>query len=218
MKRIAVCLFVFIVCVFARCAGEELDMPDIDALVPATLVRVIDGDTAIFSVRGIVLSVRLIGVNAPESGRLYSGSAADYLYNRLVGQTAYLESDIEPLDDYGRSLFYVWLDDGALVNAEIIRDGAAAICIFPPNIKYVKALARAQSDALSENAGMWAAYAEYYNNLSAEITTQYIGNVNSRVLHLPNCAGLPQERNRIYFDSYELAIISGFRECNSCFK
>lgn len=41
-----------------------------------------------------------------------------------------------------------------------------------------------------------------------------IGNRNSKVYHSPKCDGLPYERNRIYFDSWEKA--EGFRACGNC--
>ena len=40
--------------------------------------------------------------------------------------------------------------------------------------------------------------------------TYYIGNKNSKVLHLPTCSGLPAEKNQMRFDSYEDAIAAGY--------
>ena len=44
----------------------------------------------------------------------------------------------------------------------------------------------------------------------------YIGNRNSKKLHLPGCASLPKEENRVTFDSYEEAIEAGYAPCGSC--
>jgi len=38
----------------------------------------------------------------------------------------------------------------------------------------------------------------------------YIGNVNSKVLHLPSCSGLPAEKNQIRFETYNDAIKEGY--------
>lgn len=46
----------------------------------------------------------------------------------------------------------------------------------------------------------------------------YIGNINSKVLHLPSCTGLPAEKNQIIFDSYDEAIASGYTLCSRCMK
>lgn len=44
----------------------------------------------------------------------------------------------------------------------------------------------------------------------------FIGNVNSKVLHLPNCSSLPAEKNQIRFDSYSEAIAAGYHDCSRC--
>ena len=46
--------------------------------------------------------------------------------------------------------------------------------------------------------------------------THYIGNVNSRVFHLPSCSGLPAEKNRVTLSSYDAAIESGYTPCSRC--
>ena len=48
----------------------------------------------------------------------------------------------------------------------------------------------------------------------AEIS--YIGNRNSRKLHLPSCANLPSENNQVVFDDYNEAIAAGYTPCGSC--
>ncbi len=52
------------------------------------------------------------------------------------------------------------------------------------------------------------------NTNSAEIT--YIGNKNSKALHCDDCPGLPQEKNRVYFQSREKAIADGYTPCKTC--
>lgn len=44
----------------------------------------------------------------------------------------------------------------------------------------------------------------------------YIGNVNSRVLHIPSCSGLPAEKNQILFRSIDAAITAGYTPCSRC--
>ena len=46
--------------------------------------------------------------------------------------------------------------------------------------------------------------------------TTYIGNKNSKKLHLPSCASLPSENNRVTFTGYEEAIAAGYTPCGSC--
>ena len=44
----------------------------------------------------------------------------------------------------------------------------------------------------------------------------FIGNKNSKKLHAEDCASLPKEENRTYFDSYQEAIDEGYTPCGSC--
>lgn len=46
----------------------------------------------------------------------------------------------------------------------------------------------------------------------------YIGNTNSRVLHIPSCSGLPAEKNQIIFRSIDAAIAAGYTPCSRCMK
>ena len=45
---------------------------------------------------------------------------------------------------------------------------------------------------------------------------EYIGNVNSKKLHIPSCSSLPKEENRIYFASVDSAISEGYTACSRC--
>ena len=44
----------------------------------------------------------------------------------------------------------------------------------------------------------------------------YIGNVHSYKFHRPGCKFLPDEENRIYFDTREEAIAAGYEPCKYC--
>ena len=46
--------------------------------------------------------------------------------------------------------------------------------------------------------------------------TTYIGNKNSKKLHLPSCANLPKAENQVIFENYEDAIAEGYVPCGSC--
>lgn len=47
-------------------------------------------------------------------------------------------------------------------------------------------------------------------------TQQFIGNANSKKLHIPGCKNLPSEKNQVLFDSYQQALESGYSPCSSC--
>ena len=46
----------------------------------------------------------------------------------------------------------------------------------------------------------------------------FIGNINSKKLHLSTCSSIPAEKNRVYFDSYDEAIAQGYVPCGNCLK
>ena len=45
---------------------------------------------------------------------------------------------------------------------------------------------------------------------------EYIGNKNSKKFHLPSCANLPAEKNRVFFETRKAAVDSGFSPCGNC--
>ena len=44
----------------------------------------------------------------------------------------------------------------------------------------------------------------------------YIGNINSKTLHLPTCSSLPAEKNQVRFDFYDTAVAEGYHPCSRC--
>ena len=68
--------------------------------------EVIDGDMFIMD-NG--LSVRLLGVNAPDRGQPGFESAANWMTNEIKGQKLWLEYDRYQLDQFGRVLAWVWI-------------------------------------------------------------------------------------------------------------
>lgn len=101
------------------------------APAPAAYLRVrqvIDGDT--LTVSGIG-TVRLIGVDAPEkrggfrAAEPFGDDATAFLKRLAEGKRVRLEYDGDRKDRYNRTLAYVFLEDGTLVNEAIIRGGWA---------------------------------------------------------------------------------------------
>jgi micrococcal nuclease len=62
---------------------------------------------------------------------------------------------IEHKDRYGRTLAYVFLDDGTLLNAEIIRQGYGhALTRYP--FSRMEEFRRLERDAREQRRGLWA--------------------------------------------------------------
>ncbi len=125
--------------------------------------KVVDGDTFWIddgSKKG--LKVRLIGVDAPESRNsgtketgYFGRESSDYLKTLISGKKVRLEYDVGHLDKYGRTLAYVYLEDGTFVNATLVKNGYATVMTVPPNVKYADVFLKLERKARNRNKGLW---------------------------------------------------------------
>ena len=134
--------------------------------------RVVDGDT-------IKLSdgrrIRLIGVDTPElhySEKLLRDSrrtgqdiktiqalgklASDFTTGLCRDKNVRLELDVRKLDRYGRTLAYVYLEDGTFVNARILEEGYGQVMTIPPDVKYSEYFLRLEKQARKAQKGLWS--------------------------------------------------------------
>lgn len=84
--------------------------------------------------------------------------AYDFAKNLLEGQHVRLEFDVQTKSDDFKTLAYVFLKDGTLVNAEILRQGFANLKLTPLNKKYAKQLREAYQEARREKRGLQGDY------------------------------------------------------------
>lgn len=127
------------------------------------VIKVIDGDTFWIGYgKESKEKIRLIGVDAPESRKAfkkeighYGKESKLYLTNLLLGRRVKLEYDIDYLDRFGRTLAYVYLEDGTFVNAELVKEGYAMVMTIPPNVKFAEMFVKLQQEARENNRGLW---------------------------------------------------------------
>lgn len=139
--------------------------------LPATVVRVIDGDTAVFQLEGgAEEKVRFIGVDTPElsgEGSVYGAEASAYTAAALpVGTQVFLEQDVQERDVYGRLLAYVWLTEPTalteselrdrLFNAKLALDGYAQQMTIQPDSKYAEYFTTFVAEARASEVGLWS--------------------------------------------------------------
>ena len=121
---------------------------------------VIDGDT-------IKLDdgerVRLIGIDTPEKDdrrpeiRQLAAAATDFTRRLCLRRAIRLEYDSERRDRHGRTLAYVFLEDGTFVNAEIVRQGYGfAYTRFP--FRYLEEFRAYEREARAAGRGLWASH------------------------------------------------------------
>lgn len=128
-----------------------------------SVTKVVDGDTfwiADGSAKGLM--IRLIGVDAPESRNVfrkvigyYGIESKQFMTTLLNGKKVRLEYDVDTLDQYGRTLAYVYLRDGTFVNAELVRKGYGMVMTVPPNVRYAEKFLKLQQTARKRNRGLW---------------------------------------------------------------
>ncbi len=180
----------------------------------AEVVRVVDGDT--LDLAG-GFRVRVLGIDAPEMAK--QGQPADFLAYKArealkamtLNRTVRLEYDRLRYDRYGRLLAYLFLPDGTMVNAEMVRQGLARVYFFAPNVRYREVLLAAQRQALDPPRGIWL-------KLLQQDEPYYLGNRNSLRLHRPGCplAAKMARGNRVRLESLKEAYLQGYSPCRSC--
>jgi micrococcal nuclease len=158
----------------ARAAGRLTENPpsgisptpaavttSVAGLTAAKVTHVVDGDTIDVSIAGQPYTVRYIGVDTPETVRPdypveWMGPEASAANKALVeGKTVYLEKDVSETDRYGRLLRYVYLADGTMVNAELVRQGYAQSATYPPDVKHQSLFQEMQRQAMAAGRGLW---------------------------------------------------------------
>jgi micrococcal nuclease len=134
--------------------------------------RVIDGDT--LKLDG-GQRVRLIGIDTPEvhySEKLLrdvdksdrdiktiqamGAKASDFTKTLCEGKRVKIVTDVQSKDRYGRTLAYVYLEDGTFVNAKILEEGYAEVMTIPPNVKYSGYFLQLQKEARDKRRGLWS--------------------------------------------------------------
>ncbi|MFW5757614.1 MAG: thermonuclease family protein [Bacteroidota bacterium] len=153
-------LLLFLFMYLGACASPNRNEEDAGML---PVKRVVDGDT--FWVEDGTekgMKVRLIGVDTPETVHpqkpveFYGKEASDFVKKMLEGKKVKLEYDVQEKDRYGRTLAYVYLEDGTFLNAELVRQGYAQVMTIPPNVKFSELFLDLQKKAREGELGLWS--------------------------------------------------------------
>lgn len=140
--------------------NQEQEKRDIEGRY--RVLNVYDGDTFTINYNGIETSVRIIGVNTPETVdprkvvECFGEQASLYLKNKLSGKEVELERDYtqDNRDKYNRLLRYVYLN-GEDVGYNIIYNGYGYEYTY--YVPYEKQLEykEAEKDAEQNGRGLW---------------------------------------------------------------
>ena len=130
----------------------------------AKVARVIDGDTIEASISGKIETIRLIGINTPETVdprtivECFGVESSNKAKEILTGKTIFLETDPTQgeRDKYQRLLRYVWLDANISFNKKMISDGYAYEYTYNIPYKYQEEYKQAEKEARENKRGLWA--------------------------------------------------------------
>ena len=152
---------VLVLVVLVGCRSTPKPLPTGEAVI----VKVVDGDTVIVRIDAKEESVRLLGINTPETVKknwpieCYGPEASKFAKSLLPpGTTVRLERDIEARDAYNRLLAYIYRkDDGLFINLELMRQGDAREMSFKPNTAHATDFHEAATVAEAAGRGLWSA-------------------------------------------------------------
>jgi micrococcal nuclease len=174
---------------------------------PIGVLRIVDGDN-IELVDG--RRIRYIGVDAPEEGECFREESIKINEELVMGKKVKIEFDKNDMDNYGRWLAYVWVDD-VFVNQELLEKGAGEYFLDTVNKKYGEELVEAAEKGYGGNQGLWG-------KCGGEVDCVVKGNVDrndKRWYHLPGFRHYSQTEVNLdhgdrWFCSEEEAIKAGF--------
>ena len=126
------------------------------------VTQFIDGDTIEVDMNGKLEKVRFIGVDTPETHdprkpvQCFGQAAADFTKKMIGSSSVRLETD--PIntnrDRYQRLLRYIYLPDGRLVNAEIIKEGYGFAYLSFPFTK-LDEFRNLENQSREQGKGLW---------------------------------------------------------------
>ena len=124
-----------------------------------------DGDTLSVDMNGKSELLRLIGIDTPEKNhpekpvQCFAVAATMFLESEIDRAGGYVRLQADPTNDnrdqFNRLLRYVYLDDGTLVNKEILAQGYGfAYTGFP--LQKMDELIEAERQARESESGLWS--------------------------------------------------------------
>ena len=194
----------------------------------ATVAHVSDGDS--FHVRdesGNKWEVRLRGIDAPEKKQPHGDDARSSLVRILGIGPIVVESD--ETDPHGRLLARV-TRDGADVAVQQLRAGFAWVYPFEDSISQTERARYTNEERTARSAkrGLWSdgtatppwtfRRSERDSSTSGTSSGAVIGNIRSKLYHLPNCPGYMSvsSANRVVFSSAQAAEKAGYKRASNC--
>lgn len=129
-----------------------------------SIVEVVDGDTVKLNINGKEETLRLIGLDTPETldprkpVQCFGKEASNKAKELLSGKKVRLEKDSTQgeLDKYGRTLAYIYREDGLFYNEFMIKAGYAHEYTYGTPYKYQAQFKADEKYARENQLGLWS--------------------------------------------------------------
>ena len=153
MKKVVLVLFLLLCPVIVN--AEKIDI---------SLVKCVDGDTAVVKLNGVDTKIRFLAVDTPETkhptkkeqkgGKVASTYTCDALTKAKKLEIEY-DDKSDRTDKYGRTLVWLYVDD-VLFQKTLIKEGYAEVAYIYSKYQYVDELCKIQKTAIKNKVGIWA--------------------------------------------------------------
>ncbi|MFH1867079.1 MAG: thermonuclease family protein [Patescibacteria group bacterium] len=142
-------------------SNTQAPLPSVDLYA---VTQVVDGDTFKVVIGDKTETLRMIGIDTPETVdprkpvQCFGVEASNKAKTLLTGKKVRLEADPTQgeRDKYSRLLRYAYLEDGTFFNKIMISDGYAHEYTYDVPYKYQAEFNQAEADARSNKRGLWA--------------------------------------------------------------
>ena len=182
-----------------------------------SVVSVTDGDTLKISIDGTTKTLRLIGMDTPETVdprkpvQCFGKEASNKAKELLSGQKVRIETDSTQgeLDKYGRMLVYIWRQDGLFFNEYMIKQGYANEYTYDLPYKYQSDFKSAQTYARENQLGLWSpktCSGDTSQSAESTSTTQgkyYTSSYHSSKYYYPASCSAWQGLSENYLESFD---------------
>lgn len=167
--KVIIILSILISCIYLSfnsnriSSSRRYSIPNIDSAKLYPVLKVLDGDTFQIRIDKRVQTVRMLGIDTPETvdprkktqcyGKEASKKTKEILskhYVRLV-----LDSSQNTLDKFGRILAYVYRDDSLYINQYLLENGYAREYTYSRQYKEQKGFKNIENQASILKLGLW---------------------------------------------------------------
>ena len=161
------------------------------------VTKVVDGDTIHIEIDGDDYTIRMIGIDTPETKdprkpvQCYGVEASNYAKSLLENKVAVIQLDPSQgwTDKYGRVLAYVWTETNDLYNWMAIYNGYAFEYTYSVPYAYQADFKGAQNYARENGIGLWSA------NTCGGVTSSTSTNAPAIYIPAPNNGSAGQRQS-----------------------